>query len=87
MPVPELAQPGVAVPQDTMATGATDARVDKLISLLVRNATVVVPRPQIVEEIGVTRSTVWEWIEKLRSLVPPVPRLREGAVTVFCKTQ
>lgn len=48
--------------------GTTDRRIDKLIHLLVKNATVVVPGPKIAAEIGVTRSTVWVWIEKLRSL-------------------
>jgi len=48
--------------------GSTDRRVDKLINLLVKNATVVVPGPKIASEIGVTRKKVWEWIERLRSL-------------------
>jgi len=51
-----------------MPAGSTDRRIDKLIHLLVKNATVVVPGPKIASEIGVTRSTVWEWIKKLRSL-------------------
>lgn len=51
-----------------MASGATDRRIDKLINLLVKNATVVVPGPKVAAEIGVTRSTVWMWIEKLRAL-------------------
>lgn len=51
-----------------MTTGTTDHKIDRLVHLLVRNATVVVPGPKIAEEIGVSRSTVWEWIEKLRAL-------------------
>lgn len=51
-----------------MAAGTTDRKIDKLIHLLVKNATVVVPGPKIASEIGVTRSTVWVWIEKLRAL-------------------
>jgi BirA family biotin operon repressor/biotin-[acetyl-CoA-carboxylase] ligase len=51
-----------------MTTGITDHKIDRLVHLLVRNATVVVPGPKIAAEIGVSRSTVWEWIEKLRSL-------------------
>lgn len=51
-----------------MATGSTDRRIDKLIHLLAKNATVVVPGPKIASEIGVTRQQVWTWIEKLRSL-------------------
>src|ERR1700682_2691660 len=53
---------------DHMAAEATDRKIDKLISLLAKNATVVVPGPKIAAEIGVTRSTVWMWIEKLRSV-------------------
>jgi BirA family transcriptional regulator, biotin operon repressor / biotin---[acetyl-CoA-carboxylase] ligase len=51
-----------------MAAGVTDRRIDKLIYLLAKNATVVVPGPKIASEIGVTRSTVWAWMEKLRAL-------------------
>ena len=51
-----------------MTLGPTDHKLDRLVYLLVRNATVVVPGPKIASEIGVSRSTVWEWIEKLREL-------------------
>ncbi len=51
-----------------MTAGTTDRKIDKLIQLLAKNATVVVPGPKIASEIGVTRSTVWMWIEKLRAL-------------------
>ncbi len=51
-----------------MTTTVTDHNVDRLVHLLVKNATVVVPGPKIASEIGVSRSTVWEWIEKLRAL-------------------
>lgn len=51
-----------------MTAGITDHKVDRLVHLLARNATVVVPGPKIASEIGVSRSTVWEWIEKLRAL-------------------
>jgi BirA family biotin operon repressor/biotin-[acetyl-CoA-carboxylase] ligase len=47
---------------------STDRRIDKLLHLLVKNATVVVPGPKIAAEIGVTRQQVWTWIEKLRLL-------------------
>lgn len=50
------------------AMGSTDRRIDKLIHLLVKNATVVVPGPKIASEIGVTRFKVHEWIDRLRSL-------------------
>jgi BirA family biotin operon repressor/biotin-[acetyl-CoA-carboxylase] ligase len=51
-----------------MTSATTDRRIDKLIHLLVKNATVVVPGPKIASEIGVSRSTVWEWMQKLRAL-------------------
>ena len=51
-----------------MAAGSTDRKIDKLIELLVKNATVVVPGPKIASEIGVTRQQVWTWMEKLRLL-------------------
>jgi len=51
-----------------MTTESTDRRVDKLIHLLVKNATVVVPGPKIASEIGVTRFKVFGWMENLRSL-------------------
>jgi BirA family transcriptional regulator, biotin operon repressor / biotin---[acetyl-CoA-carboxylase] ligase len=51
-----------------MSTEATDHHVDRLIYVLVKNATVVVPGPKLASEAGVTRSTVWRWIERLRAL-------------------
>lgn len=45
----------------------TDRRIDRLIRLFVEHGTVVVPGPKIADEIGVTRSTVWDWVEKLRA--------------------
>ena len=52
----------------TMPHAATERRIDKLIYLLVKNATVVVPGPKIASHIGVSNTTVWDYIEKLRSL-------------------
>jgi BirA family transcriptional regulator, biotin operon repressor / biotin---[acetyl-CoA-carboxylase] ligase len=51
-----------------MSSGITSHRIDRLVHLLVKNATVLVPGPKIASEIGVSRSTVWMWIEKLRAL-------------------
>jgi BirA family transcriptional regulator, biotin operon repressor / biotin---[acetyl-CoA-carboxylase] ligase len=51
-----------------MTAGTTDRKIDKLIHLLVMNATVIVPGPKIASEIGVSRATVWTWIEKLRAM-------------------
>jgi BirA family transcriptional regulator, biotin operon repressor / biotin---[acetyl-CoA-carboxylase] ligase len=66
---------------DNMRTpiASTDRRIDKLIHLLVKNATVVVPGPKIASEIGVTRFKVHVWIERLRSLGVEIRGLpREG---------
>lgn len=51
-----------------MTNSRTDRKIDKLIRLMAQNATVVLPGPKIASEIGVTRSTVWQYIEKLRAL-------------------
>ena len=51
-----------------MIPGATDRKIDKLVDLLAKNATVVIPGPKIAREIGVTNSTVWKYIERLREL-------------------
>jgi BirA family biotin operon repressor/biotin-[acetyl-CoA-carboxylase] ligase len=51
-----------------MTATTTDRKMDKLIHLMVKNAMVVVPGPKIAAEIGVSRSTVWQYIEKLRAL-------------------
>ncbi len=48
--------------------GVTDKRIDALLTLLAENATVVVSGAKIAEEIGVSRQSVWRWIETLRSL-------------------
>jgi len=46
----------------------TDRRIDKLLGLLVDNATVVVSGAKIARQIGVSRSAVWRWVETLRGL-------------------
>jgi BirA family transcriptional regulator, biotin operon repressor / biotin---[acetyl-CoA-carboxylase] ligase len=51
-----------------MNSATTDRKIDKLVNLFVKNATVVIPGPKIASEIGVTRSTVWDYIERLREL-------------------
>lgn len=51
-----------------MTSTTTDRKIDKLVDLFVKNATVVIPGPKIASEIGVTRSTVWDYIERLREL-------------------
>ena len=46
----------------------TDRRIDKLLALLADNPMIVISGARIAHEIGVTRSTVWRWIERLRAL-------------------
>src|ERR1700745_1925075 len=52
----------------TNPTGTTDRRIDALLAVLADNAMIVISGAKIAREIGVTRSTVWRWIEKLRTL-------------------
>jgi BirA family biotin operon repressor/biotin-[acetyl-CoA-carboxylase] ligase len=51
-----------------MAAGSTERKIDKMIHLLVKNATVVVPGPKIASQVGVTRSAVGLWVKTLREL-------------------
>jgi BirA family transcriptional regulator, biotin operon repressor / biotin---[acetyl-CoA-carboxylase] ligase len=48
--------------------GLTDRRIDALLTLLSENSTIVVSGAKIAKEIGVTRATVWRWVQKLRAL-------------------
>lgn len=53
--------------QDTFP-GTTDKRLAALLTLLGENATIVISGARIAREIGVSRSTVWRWVERLREL-------------------
>lgn len=46
----------------------TDRRIDRLLALLADNPMIVISGARIAREIGVTRHTVWRWVEKLRAL-------------------
>src|ERR1700746_2897738 len=48
--------------------GVTDRRIAALLNLLAENATIVVSGARIAREIGVSRSTVWRWVTRLREL-------------------
>jgi BirA family biotin operon repressor/biotin-[acetyl-CoA-carboxylase] ligase len=48
--------------------GTTDRRIDSLLALLSDNAMIVISGEKIARGIGVSRGTVWRWIEKLRAL-------------------
>ena len=48
--------------------GSTDKRIDALLTLLADNTMIVISGAKIAREIGVSRSTVWSWTQKLRAL-------------------
>jgi BirA family transcriptional regulator, biotin operon repressor / biotin---[acetyl-CoA-carboxylase] ligase len=48
--------------------GTTDKRLASLLTLLAENATFVISGGRIAREIGVSRSTVWRWVQRLREL-------------------
>jgi BirA family biotin operon repressor/biotin-[acetyl-CoA-carboxylase] ligase len=48
--------------------GTTDRRIDALLRLLADNPMIVISGAKVAREIGVSRHTVWRWVEKLRAL-------------------
>ncbi|MGB8325200.1 MAG: biotin--[acetyl-CoA-carboxylase] ligase [Candidatus Acidiferrum sp.] len=56
------------MPQAATLPGTTDRRLASLLTLLSENATIVISGERIAREIGVSRSTVWRWVERLREL-------------------
>jgi BirA family biotin operon repressor/biotin-[acetyl-CoA-carboxylase] ligase len=56
------------MPQTLTLPGTTDKRLAALLTLLSENATIVISGARIAREIGVSRSTVWRWVEELRKL-------------------
>ena len=48
--------------------GTTDRHIAALVTLLAENATIVVSGARVAREIGVSRSAVWTWVERLREL-------------------
>jgi BirA family biotin operon repressor/biotin-[acetyl-CoA-carboxylase] ligase len=53
--------------QDTLP-GTTDRRLAGLLTLLAENSMIVISGARIAKEIGVSRSTVWRWVQRLRAL-------------------
>lgn len=49
-------------------TGTTDRRIAALLALLADKPMIVISGETIAKEIGVSRSTVWRWVQALRSL-------------------
>jgi BirA family transcriptional regulator, biotin operon repressor / biotin---[acetyl-CoA-carboxylase] ligase len=56
------------MPQTPYLPGTTDRRLATLLTLLSENATIVISGARIAREIGMSRSTVWRWVERLRKL-------------------
>src|SRR5260221_13375964 len=56
------------MPQANSLPGTTDRRLAALLTLLSENATIVISGARIAREIGVSRSTVWRWVKRLREL-------------------
>src|SRR6202795_5313370 len=52
----------------TSLTGTTDRRLASLLTLFANNATIAISGARIARETGVSRSTVWRWVERLREL-------------------
>ena len=53
---------------DNTLPGTTDKRLAGLLTLLTENATIVISGARIAREIGVSRSMVWQWVQRLREL-------------------
>lgn len=56
------------MPQVASLPGITDKRLAALLTLLAKNATIVISGERIAREIGVSRSTVWRSVQRLREL-------------------
>jgi BirA family biotin operon repressor/biotin-[acetyl-CoA-carboxylase] ligase len=52
----------------TAVPEATDRRIDQLLGLLTEHPMVVLSGAKIARQVGVSRSAVWRWVEKLRAL-------------------
>jgi BirA family transcriptional regulator, biotin operon repressor / biotin---[acetyl-CoA-carboxylase] ligase len=56
------------MPQSPSLPGTTDRRLAALLALLSENATIVISGARIAREVGMSRSTVWRWVQELRKL-------------------
>src|SRR5215469_15372172 len=52
----------------TSVRGTTDRRLASLLTLFANNATIAISGEHIAKEIGVSRSTVWRWVQRLREV-------------------
>lgn len=55
-------------PERRRRVASTDRRIDKLLALLTEHPMVVLSGAKIARQIGVSRSAVWHWVQKLRGL-------------------
>jgi BirA family transcriptional regulator, biotin operon repressor / biotin---[acetyl-CoA-carboxylase] ligase len=58
----------VRVKSSEKLDGSTERQVTALLTLLTENGTIVISGARIAREIGVSRSTVWRWVTRLREL-------------------
>jgi len=56
------------MPQTPSLPGTTDRRLAALLTLLSENATIVISGARIAREVGVSRTSVWRWVDQLRKL-------------------
>jgi BirA family transcriptional regulator, biotin operon repressor / biotin---[acetyl-CoA-carboxylase] ligase len=56
------------MPQPSSLPGTTDQRLAAILTLLSENATIVISGRRIAREIGVSPSTVWRLVDRLRQL-------------------
>lgn len=67
MPTPNVSR-SIVRTRKPDRTGTTDRRVDALLMLLSENPMIVISGEKIAREIGVSRSAVWRWTQRLRAL-------------------
>src|ERR1700691_2966436 len=64
-PMPKRKRPNIAAAD---LAGKTEKRIDALLTLLAENPMIVISGQKIAREIGVSRSSVWRWTQRLRAL-------------------
>ena len=67
MPAPKLSRSGART-RKPERIGTTDRRIDALLTLLSENPMIAISGEKIARQIGVSRSAVWQWTERLRAL-------------------
>src|ERR1700752_3135923 len=62
------ARTGSGAGNSNRRTGTTDRHIDALLTLLSENPLIVISGEKIARQIGVSRSSVWRWTQRLRAL-------------------